>query len=152
MTGGQLNGVLRYLRRFAAGRGPAAASDGQLLERFNLRQDESAFEALLGRHGPMVLGVCHRLLHRPEDVEDAFQATFLVLACRARAVVKRESVGSWLYGVAYRIALRARACAARCTFAGLIPGATYRFGHAEIEATIRAEAGKDVDLGDITVK
>src|SRR5262249_6874600 len=64
-------------------------------------------------HGPMVLGVCRRLLRHEQDAEDAFQATFLVLARRARSVLKRESVGSWLYGVAYRIALQARVVRAR---------------------------------------
>jgi RNA polymerase sigma factor (sigma-70 family) len=83
--------------------------DGQLLERFVAGRDEVAFEALVRRHGPMVLGVCHRVLHHAHDAEDAFQATFLLLARKATAVVKRDSVGGWLYRVAYHIALEARA-------------------------------------------
>jgi RNA polymerase sigma factor (sigma-70 family) len=82
--------------------------DGELLERFVTRRDSAAFTALVGRHGPMVMGVCRRLLRRREDAEDASQATFLVLAHKAAAVRKRESLPSWLHGVALRIARKAR--------------------------------------------
>src|SRR5205823_7312769 len=85
------------------------ASDAQLLEGFCARRDEGAFEALLRRHGPMVYGVCRRLLQNHHDAEDAFQATFLVLAHKAATVVPRALVGNWLYGVAYHTALKARA-------------------------------------------
>ncbi|MCI0460367.1 MAG: sigma-70 family RNA polymerase sigma factor [Gemmataceae bacterium] len=87
-------------------------SDGALLERFLARRDESAFEALLERHRPMVLGVCRRVLGDAHDAEDAFQATFLVLAKNAASIRNQTSVGSWLYGVAQRIAAKARAQAA----------------------------------------
>src|SRR6516162_9184327 len=87
--------------------------DGLLLARFVAARDEASFAALLRRHGPMVLGVCRRVLRHAHDAEDAFQATFLVLAKKAAAVAKREAVASFLYGVAYRTALRARAQAAR---------------------------------------
>lgn len=80
----------------------------QLLERFIERRDEVAFEALLARHGPMVLGVCRQVLHDPHQVEDAFQATFLVLVHRAGSIRRRERLASWLYGVAHRVAVRAR--------------------------------------------
>jgi RNA polymerase sigma factor (sigma-70 family) len=83
------------------------------LQAFLVRQDESAFGALLRRHGPMVLGVCRRVLCNEADAEDAFQATFLVLVRKASSVVPREAVGSWLHGVAYRTALHARAAASR---------------------------------------
>jgi RNA polymerase sigma factor (sigma-70 family) len=91
----------------------ASVSDGQLLERFALARDEASFAALVHRHGRMVLGVCRRLLRHTQDAEDAFQATFLLLVRKAGSVVKRESVGSWLYGVAYRTALEASAANAR---------------------------------------
>jgi RNA polymerase sigma-70 factor (ECF subfamily) len=82
--------------------------DGQLLDRFVTRREAAAFEALLRRHGPMVLGVCRRVLSDPHDAEDAFQATFLVLVRKAASIAKRQSLSSWLYGVAYRIAVRAK--------------------------------------------
>src|SRR5262249_25402458 len=88
-------------------------TDGQLLGRFVAQRDEASYAALVRRHGAMVLGVCRRLLHDFHDAEDAFQATFLVLARKAASVVKRESIGSWLYGVAYRTALEARALQAQ---------------------------------------
>jgi polysaccharide export outer membrane protein len=94
----------------------AGMTDGQLLERFLAgRNDggELAFEALVTRHGPMVMRTCRNLLDDPHDVHDAFQAVFLVLARRASAIRDRESVGGWLYGVAARVAARARVGAIR---------------------------------------
>ena len=99
--------VLRQIQTlFGAGPG-AGLTDGQLLERFATRDGaaaELAFAALVERHGPMVLRVCRRVLADPHDAQDAFQATFLVLVRRAGAVRNRESVASWLYGVAARVA------------------------------------------------
>ncbi len=91
----------------------ADLTDGQLLGRYVTHRDDAAFEALVRRHGPMVLGVCHRLLHNNQDVEDAFQATFLVLVRKATTIRPREAVGNWLYGVAYRAAQKTRAAAVR---------------------------------------
>jgi RNA polymerase sigma factor (sigma-70 family) len=91
-------------------------SDAQLLSRFTEARDasaESAFRELLHRHGPMVLGVCRQILRQPHDADDAFQATFLVLVRKARSLRVCESLAPWLYGVAYRTALRARAIASR---------------------------------------
>jgi RNA polymerase sigma factor (sigma-70 family) len=83
------------------------------VQRFATAADEAAFGTLLRRHGPMALGVCRRVLHNLQDAEDAFQATFLVLARKAGSLRDQQSVGSWLYGVAYRQALNVRAAAAR---------------------------------------
>jgi RNA polymerase sigma factor (sigma-70 family) len=82
--------------------------DAKLLARFVRRNDQLAFEELVRRHGPMVMGVCRRVLHNPHDAEDAFQATFLVLAQKSARIRSPELLGNWLYGVAYRIARKAR--------------------------------------------
>ncbi len=84
------------------------AADASLLERFVAGRDEAAFELLIWRHGPMVLGLCRRMLHCEQDAEDAFQAAFLLLARKAASVRRREAVAGWLYRTAYRIALRVR--------------------------------------------
>jgi RNA polymerase sigma factor (sigma-70 family) len=107
MAGGPLRSLVGYLRQLS-GAVEDPPPDGLLLERFVLTRDETAFAELVRRHGPLVWGVCSRLLRSEQDVEDAFQATFLVLARKAGSVRKRESVRSWLYGVARRVAVRAR--------------------------------------------
>jgi RNA polymerase sigma factor (sigma-70 family) len=83
-------------------------SDAQILDRYLSARDEAAFEALVNLHGPMVLGLCRRMLREPSDIDDAFQATFLVLVRKAPAIRDRGLLANWLYGVAYRIAVRAR--------------------------------------------
>jgi RNA polymerase sigma factor (sigma-70 family) len=88
-------------------------TDGQLLEKFVEHRDEAAFEAIVRLHGPMVFGVCRRILGRHHDAEEAFQATFLVLARRAASLSRRESLANWLYGVAQRTALKARGLRAK---------------------------------------
>ena len=93
-------------------------SDEQLIDQFLTGQkedSESAFETLVKRHGPMVLGVCRHVLRRDQDAEDAFQATFLVLARKAGTIHNREILGCWLHEVAYRTAIRARQRRARST-------------------------------------
>ena len=109
-----MDSLNKAIRRTMLKLGSAAAlTDGQLLARFVSSQDQPAFEELVRRHGPMVLRVCRRVLCHAQDAEDAFQATFIVLTHKAQAVVKQESVASWLHGVAYRVALKARAGASQ---------------------------------------
>src|SRR5687768_2216486 len=88
--------------------GPAGEdlSDEQLLDRFVRRRDEGAFAALVRRHGPMVLGVCRRVLRDGHHAEDAFQATFLILVRKAELIQERQLLHNWLYGVAYRTAVK----------------------------------------------
>jgi len=104
--------VIDRLRRAALLRDGAALSDGELLGRFVEHRDESSLAALVRRHGPMVWGVCRRLVSH-HDAEDAFQATFLVLVRKAASIVPRQMVGNWLYGVAHQTALQARRTTAR---------------------------------------
>ena len=103
--------AIQQLGRVALALEASRATDAQLLERFLATHDETTFEVLVRRHGPMVLGVCRRALPNPQDAEDAFQATFLVLVRKADSIVPRGMVGNWLYGVAYQTALKARAMA-----------------------------------------
>jgi RNA polymerase sigma factor (sigma-70 family) len=107
-----LRSLVRRLRGLPTP-GDREATDGHLLGRFVAQRDEAAFEALVQRHGPSVLGLCRRMLQDTHLADDAFQATFLVLVKKAGSIVRRHALGSWLYGVAYRVALKARAGAAR---------------------------------------
>ncbi len=108
MTRGGNGPVLKELDRLFRRGTAAALSTGQLLERFVSQQDQDAFAALVDRLGPMVLGVCRRMLNDPCDVDDAFQATFLILVRKAGEIRDRERLSPWLYGVAQRVAARAR--------------------------------------------
>jgi RNA polymerase sigma factor (sigma-70 family) len=100
--------VLRQIDRLYREGTLAGLGDHQLLERYLTRRDEAAFEALVNLHGPMVLGLCRRMLRDPRDVEDAFQATFLILVRKASAIRDPSHLSNWLYGVASRVAVRAR--------------------------------------------
>jgi RNA polymerase sigma factor (sigma-70 family) len=100
--------VIEHIRTLVAAQAHAEASDADLLARFEAGHDESAFAVLLKRHGSMVLRVARRVLGREQDAEDVFQATFLLLARNAASIRKRASVGSWLHGVAHRLAERVR--------------------------------------------
>ena len=126
MSGIWVTSVIRHIRMLANGRGRGRGrhaqgqSDESLLEQFVSQRDETAFAAMMQRHGPMTMGVCVRILRDQHLAEDAFQATFLVLALKADAIRKRGSVASWLYGVASRLArkLKANAHRSRLSFGG----------------------------------
>jgi RNA polymerase sigma factor (sigma-70 family) len=113
MATGPATTVLHFLRRLLTVHAADALSDGDLINRFARHLDEDAFAELLRRHGPMVLGVCRRVLVDSADAEDAFQATFLVLVRKARGLRRPASVANWLHGVAHRTALKARGAAVK---------------------------------------
>src|SRR5262249_36018514 len=110
---GQLTSLVRNLRKLFGAPPADVTTDGHLLERFVHQRDGEAFAELLRRHGPMVLGICRRVLRDEHDAEDAFQATFIILARKAGSVRGRTSLAGWLGRVAYHLALAARAAAAR---------------------------------------
>ena len=112
MVAGPLSRVVHFARECVATQEASHHDDGELLGRYIRLRDEPAFETLVRRHGPMVFGVCRRILRNPHDAEDAFQAVFLVLIQKASSLRSRSRLGNWLYGVAHRTALHAR-CAIR---------------------------------------
>ena len=113
MAGARMGGALRQIHHLFVEGTVAGLPDDQLLERFLARGDGAAFAALVERHGPMVLGTCRSVLRHPEGVEDAFQATFLVLVCKAPSIRGQAALGSWLRQVAHRVAVRAGVESAR---------------------------------------
>src|SRR5437879_7311196 len=113
MATGHVIGVIQHLRRAMLLRDGAGLTDQQLLEDYISRRDEAALAALVQRHGPMVWGVCRRVLSNYHDAEDAFQATFLVFVRRAASITSPELLANWLYGVAHQTALKARATTAK---------------------------------------
>jgi RNA polymerase sigma factor (sigma-70 family) len=111
-----VSGMARFLGqlgRLLGGINGRDQSDAQLLEQFLQHHDQTAFAGLIERHGPMVWNVCRRVLAQESDAEDAFQATFLVLVRKAQSITRRESLASWLYGVAHRVACQTRAASQR---------------------------------------
>jgi RNA polymerase sigma factor (sigma-70 family) len=113
MTPPKRTGILDRLRQVALRQDPASVTDALLLEWWLIDREDAAFEALVRRHGRMVLGVCRRVLGDVHEAEDAFQATFLILFRKAACIVPHDRVGNWLHGVAFNAALRAKAARAR---------------------------------------
>jgi RNA polymerase sigma factor (sigma-70 family) len=139
--------LLRQVRGLLSAQAADGAPDPDLLERFRGRGDAAAFEALVRRHGPMVLRVCRRVLGDAHDAEDAFQATFLVLAQKAGAIRKGASLASWLHGVAYRVSGKARARLARshhpCGQGPAVQGdAADEVSWREVRSVLDAELGR----------
>ncbi len=134
MATSRISGVIQHLRRAVLLQEGAGLSDGQLLEDFISRRDEAALAVLVRRHGPMVWGVCRRILRHHHDAEDAFQATFLVLVRKAASVLPRGLLANWLYGVARQTALKARATVAT------------RKGRERQMTTMPEPAGREQDL------
>jgi RNA polymerase sigma factor (sigma-70 family) len=113
MATSQMSEAIQHLRRAVLPRDGVGLTDGQLLAAYLSGRDEAALAALVRRHGPMVWGVCRRVLRNWHDAEDAFQATFLVLVRKAASLASPELLANWLYGVAYQTALKARATTAK---------------------------------------
>ena len=105
--------LVRHIRCLAGVVIPVDPTDHELLERFAAARDEAAFASIVRRHGPLVFSVCRHVLRHEQDAEDAFQATFLVLARKAASIQKNKAVGTWLHDVAYRTAMTARRAMAR---------------------------------------
>jgi HlyD family secretion protein len=101
--------ILNYLRHILGRNVNSDVSDSELLRRFATERDEASFELLMWRHAGIVLHVCRQVLRDEQSTEDAFQATFLILARKAGSIGRRESLGSWLYRVAHRIAIKSQA-------------------------------------------
>jgi RNA polymerase sigma factor (sigma-70 family) len=145
MANAQLGTVLRHLRGLAAAQHARELPDRQLLHAFASQHDEAAFAVLVQRHGPLVFAVCRRVLHHVHDAEDAFQATFLTLARQAASIRKAEALASWLHGVAYRIAMKAKRDAARRRLhegqaqAAAPHNATWDLAWQEVQALLDAE-------------
>ncbi|HEU5118990.1 MAG TPA: RNA polymerase sigma factor, partial [Isosphaeraceae bacterium] len=136
MSIGQKGAVDRQLRTLFQSGTSGASTDGELIDQF-VNGSERAFEVLLDRHGPMVFRVCRSVLHHEHDAQDAFQAVFVVLARRARSLWVRDSIGPWLHGVAYRVAMRARTAQAR------------RLEHERRKAEMQSDRVLEGDTGEI---
>src|SRR5271156_6481836 len=113
MPASHLTVLIDRLRNSVGAPQSAGLSDAALLDRYVRTDDQAAFEVLVWRHGPLVWKVCKRIVRHEQDAQDAFQATFLVLAQKAASIMRRPVLAGWLYRVAYRVALEAKQVAAR---------------------------------------
>src|ERR1700675_1670287 len=113
MATSEMSGVIQHLRRTVLLRDGAGLTEGRRVGDYNSPRDEAAVAGLVDRDGPMVWGVCRRLLRNYHDAEDAFQATFLVLASKAASIASPKLLANWLYGVAYHTAHKAKSMATR---------------------------------------
>jgi RNA polymerase sigma factor (sigma-70 family) len=138
MSNATMGAVVRHLRDLAERRGAGGRTDRQLLHEFARQRDEGAFALLVRRHGAMVLGACRRVLRHRQDAEDAFQAAFLVLARKAGSSGWGDSVGGWLFRVAYHLALKARRRGGRRR--------AVEVAMAQVPETAAAPAGDDPEL------
>src|SRR5205809_1043606 len=132
MPEGQLHTLLRRLHQLTSHYPERGLSDADLLGRVAATRDEAPFEGLVWRHGPMVLNLCRHLLRHTQDVEDAFQATFVALVRKAGAIRRRASLGGWLYKVARRVAVEARTRAARRRETAAVDAASAAVGDGEL--------------------
>jgi RNA polymerase sigma factor (sigma-70 family) len=144
--------LLRFLQKACALQGTCDLSDRELLERFLSNRDEGAFTFLVRRHGPVLFGVCRRLLGDSHDAEDALQAAFLVLVRRTRSIRRKESVGSWLYGVAQHIALNTRTRDAARRNREKEAGSMRSIGSVDDLATQELRSALDEEIGSLPEK
>jgi RNA polymerase sigma factor (sigma-70 family) len=147
MASGPMGETLRHVRDLFSEGTSVGLGDGLLLARYADARDEAAFEALVARHGPMVLATCHAVLRNEHDVDDAFQATFLVLARKARKVRAGDALGGWLHRVAYRAAVQASAESRRRRRreAKATAMATFNATHTEPDPDIAAVVHEELD-------
>jgi RNA polymerase sigma factor (sigma-70 family) len=134
----QLQGVVEHIRNLAAPELTSDRTDQELLKDFSSRRDQAAFTILVKRHASMVFGICRRVLEQREDAEDAFQATFLLLAQKPKAIQKQSALASWLHGVAFRTAMRAKR-----------DGARRRFREKRVEPMPRTPAASELALREL---
>ena len=139
MANSSFSCVMQQLQKLIGGRRDSDRTDGELLECFVSRQDEAAFETLVRRHGPLVQRVCRRVLGDAHAAEDAFQASFLLLARKAVTIRARASVGGWLYEVAYHLAVRAKSNTARRAWH------ERQAAHMSLAETVDANGAHDAD-------
>src|SRR5438270_3436289 len=145
MASAAMGAAFRHFRDLFGAGSVVGLGDGQLLARYSGSKDEAAFEALVGRHGPMVLATCRAVLRSEHDVEDAFQATFLVLARKAHSIRGGDALGGWLHRVACRAAVQASVEARRRRFKELEASEMARRTSSRPDPDLAAILHEDID-------